>query len=113
MSVGSIQDSRIGCRYDPQLGSIICLRTDDSHCDRIHSSLTAAHCFSNRYVGKQRVAWKEYCAEYRLKELQESISRCTGHCNITEILLKTVFNNRQSISQLIFCKEITKKYFLQ
>ena len=23
------------------------------------------------YVGKQPVAWKEYCAEYWLKELQE------------------------------------------
>ena len=25
---------------------------DDSHCDRIHSSLTAVHCFDNGYVGK-------------------------------------------------------------
>ena len=43
-------------------------RIDDSHCDRIHSSLTAVHCFNNGYVGKQSVAWKEYCAEYWLKE---------------------------------------------
>ena len=46
-------------------------------------------CFYNGYVGKQAVAWKEYCAEYWLKDLQESnMDRCTGHCDITEILLK-------------------------
>ena len=70
--------------HDPDL---FFLRTDDSHCDRIHSSLTAIHCFDNDYVRKQPVAWKEYCAEYWLKELQESMDRCTGHCDITEILL--------------------------
>ena len=42
-------------------------RIDDNHCDRIHSSVTAVHL----YVGKQPVAWKEYCAEYWLKELQD------------------------------------------
>ena len=39
-------------------------RIDDSHCDRIHSSLTTVRCFDNGYVGKQPVAWKEYCVEY-------------------------------------------------
>ena len=63
---------------------------DDSHCNRIHSSLIAAHCFDNGYVGKQPVAWKEYCMEYWLKELQESMDRCTDCCDITEILLKAV-----------------------
>ena len=57
--------------------------TDDSHCDWIHSSLTAVHCFDNGYVGKQPVAWKEYCAEYELKELQESMDRRTGRCDLT------------------------------
>ena len=42
------------------------------------SSLTAVRCFDNGYVGKQPVARKEYCAEYWLKELQESMDRCTG-----------------------------------
>ena len=51
-------------------------RIDDRHCYRIHSSLTAVRCFDNGYVGKQPVAWKEYCSEYRLKELQESMDRC-------------------------------------
>ena len=42
------------------------------------------------------MAWKEYCAEYWLRELQESINRYTGHSNITEILLKTALNTIQS-----------------
>ena len=61
-------------------------RTGKSRSDRIHSSLTAVHCFD--YVGKQPVAWEEYCAECWLKELQESIDRCTGRHGMTEILLK-------------------------
>ena len=44
-------------------------RIDDRHCDRIHSFLTAIGCFDNGYVGKQPVAWKEYCVKYWLKEL--------------------------------------------
>ena len=35
---------------------------------------------------------EEYCAEHWLKEVKESMNRCTGHHNITEILLKMVFN---------------------
>ena len=59
--------------------------------------------FDNGYVGKQTVAWKEYCAEYWLKELQESMDRCTGRRDITEILLKKAlntiqYNRRQSCS---------------
>ena len=38
-------------------------RTDDNHCDRIHSSLTGVHSFHNGYVQKQPVAWKEFCVE--------------------------------------------------
>ena len=36
------------------------------------SPLQAVCSFDNGFVGKQSVAWKEYCAEYWLKELQES-----------------------------------------
>ena len=39
-------------------------RIEDSHCDRMHSSLTSVHCFDNGNVGKQPVAWKECCVEY-------------------------------------------------
>ena len=45
-----------------------------------HFSLTDVHCFDGGYVEKQPASWKEYCAEYWLKELQD----------ITEITLKTV-----------------------
>ena len=68
-----------------------------SHCDRIRSSLTAVHSFDNGYVGNQPVAWKEYCANYWLKELQEHTGRCTGRLDLTEILLKTALNTMQSI----------------
>ena len=47
-------------------GPIFFPRIDDSHCGRIHSSLTAVCCFDNSHVGQQPVAWKEYCAEYWL-----------------------------------------------
>ena len=63
-----------------------------SNYDRIHSCLTTVHCFDSGYVGKQPVAWKEYCVEYWLKELKECMGRCTGHYHVTEILLKMVLN---------------------
>ena len=72
-------------------------RIHDIYCDRLHSSLTAVCCFDNGYVGKQPVAWKEHCVEYWLKELHKSMDRCTGRCDITEILLKRVLNAIQSI----------------
>ena len=76
-------------------------RIDDGHCDRVHSSLTTVRCFDNRYVGKQPVAWKEYCARYTywLKEVQNSNDICTGLRNLTEILFKTASNTIQSINQ--------------
>ena len=48
----------------------------------------AVHCFDSGYVGKQLVAWKEYCAEYWLKELQESMGRWIGRHDITEYCFK-------------------------
>ena len=60
-------------------------------------SLTAVRCFSNGNVGKQPVAWKEYRVEYWRKELQESMDRCTGRCDIIEILLNTIHLITQSI----------------
>ena len=49
-------------------------------------------CLDSGYVGKQPVAWNEYCAEDWLKELQKSMDRCTGDCDITEILMKTIIS---------------------
>ena len=40
------------------------IRIDDSHCNRIHTSLTANHFFSHDGVGKQPLAFIEYCAVY-------------------------------------------------
>ena len=55
-------------------------------------------------VGKQPVAWKGYCADYWLKELLESMDRCTCHCDITEILLKMALNlYNHSIYLLSIC----------
>ena len=76
-------------------GGVMITFCDSSSCDRIHSSLTPVSCFDNGYVGKQPVVWKEYCVEYRLKELQESMDRCTGRPYISEILFKTAFNTIQ------------------
>ena len=67
----------------------------------IHSSLTAVRCFDSCYVGKQPMDWKEYRAKHWLKELQESIDRCTGRRDITEILLKTALNTIKSINQSV------------
>ena len=98
-SVGSVADLRTGgCWLDRSKysfrGLMIVTATG------FHSSLTAVRSFDNVYVGKQPVAWKEYCAEYWLKEFQESMDKCNGHHDITEILLKTALNTIQSINQL-------------
>ena len=71
------------------------LRIDDGH-----SSLTNVCCFDDSCVGKQPVAWKQYCEEYWLKELQESMDRCTGRRNIIELMEK-----HQCTYQTIFCLE--------
>ena len=89
-----------GCWLEPPAQPIFFSKIDDSHSDRIHASLTAPHCFNNGYLGKQHVAWEEHCVEYQLKELQERMDRCTGHHNMTEIILKTALNTIQSISNV-------------
>ena len=85
------------------------------NCYRIHSRLTAVHCFDEVCVGEQPVAWKEYCAEYCLKKLQESMHRGTGCRDITEITSKAALNTNQSIFlQHLFLKLVfiafTMKY---
>ena len=78
-------------------------RINDSHCNRIYSSLTAVRCFDNGYMGKLLVAWKEYSAEYSwLNEFQESLDSCIGRCAMTEILLEKALNTFQSINQLLY-----------
>ena len=50
----------------------------DFHCsyDSVHDS--GDHCFDFGYVGKQPVAWDEYCTKYWLQKIQESMYRCTS-----------------------------------
>ena len=72
-SVGSVVDLRTGGRwFDRHLGQYSFSEIGESQCNGVHASLTAVHCFDNGYVGKQPVAWEEYCAEYWSKELQEA-----------------------------------------
>ena len=88
-SVGSVVDLRTGGRWpDSQLGQysfqglMIVIATGFIPLSPL------VRCFDNSYLGKQPVVWKDYCAEYWLKEVQESIDRCTGCRDITGILLK-------------------------
>ena len=70
---GSVEDLRTGGRsFVPPARPIFFLRIDDSQCDKIHTSLTTIICFDDGCVGKEPVAWREYCAGYWLKELQET-----------------------------------------
>ena len=98
-SVGSIQDFRPGVAGSiPGLGQTFFPRINDNNCDRIQSSFnlsvvsTITLWESSQWLGK-------YCAEYWLKELQESMDRCTGRCDISVILLGTALNIIQSINQ--------------
>ena len=47
------------------------------------------------------MAWKAYRAEYWLKELHESMDRCKGRHDKTDITSKTALNTIQSINQSI------------
>ena len=96
---GSVQYLRtVGRWFDPRDQPILFPRTDDSHCDKIHSSRTTVHCFDDGNVGKQPVAWTEYCAEYWLKGIPKSPDRFTGHRDVTEKILKKALNTIQSIN---------------
>ena len=53
IATGNVPDLTIGGWgrwFDPRARPIFFPRIDDSHCDRIHPSLTATHCFENVYV---------------------------------------------------------------
>ena len=63
----------------------------------VWSSLTAVLGFDKGYVGMQPVASKQYFAKYWLKELQESMDKCTCHQGKTEIPLKMALKTMQSI----------------
>ena len=85
-SVSSIADLRAGgCWFDPRLGQYsfqgFMIVTESFLCHRCQM-------FRQWFCGKAVSGLENSCAEYRLKEFKESMDRCTGHHNITEILLK-------------------------
>ena len=86
--------------FNPRARPVFFPRIDDSHCNIVQFSFTAVHCFDNGYVGKQPLTWKEYCAEYWLKEVKGGMNRCTGDHDIIEILLKMAFHTIQSSTKL-------------
>ena len=49
---------------------LVFLKIDDidSQCNRICTALTTDHCFDDKSVREQPVAWKEYCAVYMSKK---------------------------------------------
>ena len=56
-SDGRVKVLRTGDRwYESPTRLIFFPRTDDSHCNMIHFSLTAVYCFEDGDVGKQTVA---------------------------------------------------------
>ena len=72
-------------------------RIDDSHCDRIHSSLTDFHCFHKKLLVCGKAASGLERVEYWLKELQESVDRITVAATIyivTERLLNGVKHDK-------------------
>ena len=54
-----------------------------------------------------RKIWKEYCPEDWFEELQERMDRCTGFCNITEIMFKTA---QTSCSQSVIYESYGKSH---
>ena len=66
-SVSSIADLRTGHWFDPRLSQYSFLRLMIVIATGfIPLSLLAVRCFDNGYVGRQPVAWEEYCVEYWL-----------------------------------------------
>ena len=60
-TVSGLQDLRMEVAGTIPTLAIFRPRIDNSHWDRILTSLTTDHCLDDGYVGKQPVAWKEYC----------------------------------------------------
>ena len=71
---------------------------------RIHFPLTTVCYFDNGYVGKQPVAWNKYCAEYLLKELQESMDRFSGCRGMIQIRFKMALNTHTINQSAKICK---------
>ena len=107
-SVSSVQDLRtVGRWFDPHLGQYFLqelmkvIATGLIPLSPLSIVSTVVMWESSEWLGRNIVQRTE-C----LKELQESMNMCTGCRDITEILLKTVFNTIQSIIRHIMQKKI-------
>ena len=69
----SLRNYTGSCHSAWQAPTSLDLKIDDSHCERIHSPLTAVCCFDDGYVVMHPVARKEYCAEYCLTLSQRTL----------------------------------------
>ena len=59
-----VQDLRTDGRWFKSMAlPIFFPRIDDSHYDKMHSSLNAVNCFNDGYDEKQPVAWEGYCVD--------------------------------------------------
>ena len=74
-SVGSVEDLRTGGHWFESPARPIFF---ESHCRKDWFLSHSNHCFYDGYVGKKAQDWKEHCAEFWLKELQESMDKCTS-----------------------------------
>ena len=97
-SVGSAANLRTGGRwFDPRFGQytfrglMIVIASGFTPLAPLFIVSTMVMWESSQWLGKN--------IEYWLKELQESMDRCTGHCYISEILLKTALNTIQAVNQ--------------
>ena len=69
--------------------------------------------FRQWLFGKTACGLERILCGVLVKELKESMNRCTGHCDIlkAEILFKTALNTIQSINQLLTVKESNHNVF--
>ena len=95
-SVGFVADLRTGGRwFGPRLGQytflglVIVIATGLIPLSPLSVVSTIVMWESSQWLGKNIV---------RLRELQESMDRCTGRRDVTEILLKTALNIIHSVS---------------
>ena len=63
---------------------------DDSHCYRIHPSLTADYCFNDGLRGKTASGLERIFCGVLVNRIRPIMDRYTGYCNLIRITLKAV-----------------------
>ena len=109
-SVGSVAALRTGGRwFDPRFGQysfrglMIVIATGFILLSPLSVVSTMVMWETSPWLGKK------YCAEYWLKEILESMDGCTGHRDVTKILLKMAFKTIQSINQCVQYCHLVKR----